>query len=231
MSARTPSVSAVIRLVNARPAFRIDVVGPDPPPVILLRPSAGWARSSAGPLLLDLRVVRAASIHRSTVASLRVTGIRVRHNMAAVRRRVALCSSIAGVACRADRCLPSGHGGRARSESVSAVMRHGRLGTIDDADRLAILTLDACHVQTPLQNGKASSYGRWALSIGLIDLPFSHWTHVTFKHVPVMHSLPDRATARVGAPERSRRREPGEAQTCPEVTRSLLLRTWHWAAC
>ncbi len=22
----------------------------------------------------------------------------------------------------------------------------------------------------------------WALSIGLIDLPFSHWTHVTFKH-------------------------------------------------
>ena len=21
----------------------------------------------------------------------------------------------------------------------------------------------------------------WALSIGLIDLPFSHWTHVTFK--------------------------------------------------
>jgi hypothetical protein len=28
------------------------------------------------------------------------------------------------------------------------VMRHGRLGTIDGADRLAILTLDACHVQT-----------------------------------------------------------------------------------
>ena len=27
-------------------------------------------------------------------------------------------------------------------------MRHGRLGTIDWADRLAILTLDACHVQT-----------------------------------------------------------------------------------
>jgi hypothetical protein len=22
----------------------------------------------------------------------------------------------------------------------------------------------------------------WTLSIGLIDLPFSHWTHVTFKH-------------------------------------------------
>ena len=82
MSSCTPSVSAVIRLVNAPPAFRIDVVGPDPPPVLLLRPSAGWARSSAGPLLLDLRVVRAASIHRSTVASLRVTGTRVRHDMA-----------------------------------------------------------------------------------------------------------------------------------------------------
>jgi hypothetical protein len=27
-------------------------------------------------------------------------------------------------------------------------MRHGRLGTIDGADRLAILTLDACHDQT-----------------------------------------------------------------------------------
>ncbi len=53
MSARTPSVSAVIRLVNAPPTLRIDVVGPDPPPVLLLRPSAGWARSSAGPLLLD----------------------------------------------------------------------------------------------------------------------------------------------------------------------------------
>jgi hypothetical protein len=46
------------------------------------RPSAGWARSSAGLLLLDLRVVQATSIHRSTVASLRVTGTRVRHNMA-----------------------------------------------------------------------------------------------------------------------------------------------------
>ncbi len=82
MSACTPSVSAVIRLVNAPPAFRIDIVGLDPPPVLLLRPSAGWTRSSDGPLLLDLRVVRAASIHRSTVASLRVTGTQVRHNMA-----------------------------------------------------------------------------------------------------------------------------------------------------
>ncbi len=38
-----------------------------------------------------------------------------------------------------------------------AAVRHGRLGTIDVADRLAILTLDTCHVQTPLQNGKAGA--------------------------------------------------------------------------
>ena len=63
----------------------------------------------------------------------------------AVRRRVALRSSIAGVACRADGCLPSG--GRARFESVSA----------------------------------SCAMVGWALSIGLIDLPFSHWMHVTFK--------------------------------------------------
>jgi hypothetical protein len=36
-------------------------------------------------------------------------------------------------------------------------MGRGRLGTINWADRLAILTLDACHVQTPLQNGKAGA--------------------------------------------------------------------------
>ncbi len=29
------------------------------------------------------------------------------------------------------------------------VMRYGRLGTIDGADRLAILTLDACHIWNP----------------------------------------------------------------------------------
>ncbi len=40
------------------------------------------------------------------------------------------------------------------------VMRHGRLGTIDGADRLAILTLDACHVQTrraPVFSGGAGA--------------------------------------------------------------------------
>ena len=63
----------------------------------------------------------------------------------AVRRRVALRSSIVGVAFRADGCLLSS--GRARSESVSA----------------------SCAMVA------------WALSMVLIDLPFSHWTHVTFK--------------------------------------------------
>jgi hypothetical protein len=49
MSARTLSVFAVtvIRLVSAPPVLRIDVVGPDPPSALLLRPSAGRALSSA----------------------------------------------------------------------------------------------------------------------------------------------------------------------------------------
>jgi hypothetical protein len=67
MSARTRSVPAVIRLVSALPVLRIAVVGPDPRPVLLLRSSAGWARSSAGPLLLeslDPRVVREAAALR-----------------------------------------------------------------------------------------------------------------------------------------------------------------------
>ena len=57
-----------------RPGSAPGPPAPGPPPA--------WARSSAGPLLLELRVDRAAPIHRSTVASLRVTGTRVRHNMA-----------------------------------------------------------------------------------------------------------------------------------------------------
>ncbi len=58
MSTHTQNFSAVIRSVSAPPALRIDVVGPDPRPVLLLRPPAGWARSSAGPLLFNPRVVR-----------------------------------------------------------------------------------------------------------------------------------------------------------------------------
>jgi hypothetical protein len=118
MSARTRSVSAVIRSVGAPQAFRIDVVGTDPPPVLLLRPSAGWARSSAGPLLLDLRVFRAAPSIAPQWPHSESLGPGCATTWPAVRRRVALRSSTAGAAFRADGSLPSG--GRARSESVSA---------------------------------------------------------------------------------------------------------------
>ncbi len=108
-------------------------------------------------------------MHHFTVASLRVTGTRVHHNMAGVApaRSARSHGSIAGVVCRADGCLRSD--GRARSESVSA----------------------------------SCAMVGWALSLGLIDLPFSHWTHVTFKHErpPVTFHSP-RATwsARLGPP-------------------------------
>jgi hypothetical protein len=125
----------------------------DPPPVrvLLLRPPAGWARSSAGP---SSSIISESSEERPSIAprwphseSLG-PGCATVTAWPAVRRRVALRSSIAEVAFRADGCLPSG--GRARSESVSA----------------------------------SCAMVGWALSIGLIDLPFSHWTHfhVTFKH-------------------------------------------------
>jgi hypothetical protein len=148
MSARLRSVSAVIGLVNAPPAFRIDVVGPDPLPVLLLWPSAGWARYSAGLLLLEsesseqLPSIALRWPHSDSLGPGRAT------TWQAVRRRVALRSGIAGVEFSADGCLPLG--GRARSESVCA----------------------------------SCAMVGWALSIGLIDLPFfSHWTHVTFKHL------------------------------------------------
>jgi hypothetical protein len=57
MSAHAPSVSAVIRLVSAlrqaAPALRIDVVGPDLPPVLLLQPSAGLGLVLRRPALSD----------------------------------------------------------------------------------------------------------------------------------------------------------------------------------
>jgi hypothetical protein len=136
MSARTRIVFAAIWLVNAPPAFRIDIIGPDPPPVLLLLPSAGWARSSAGPLLLDPE----SSEQLPSIAPLwphsESLGPWCATIWPAVRRRVALRSSIAGGAFRADGCLPSG--GRVRSESV---ISHGRLSTINWPDKLAILTL------------------------------------------------------------------------------------------
>jgi hypothetical protein len=73
MSARTRSVSAIIRLVSAPPALRIDV-GPDPHLVLLLRSSSG-----SGPvlLLLDPLVIREAA-SCGTARLTRVIGTRVR---------------------------------------------------------------------------------------------------------------------------------------------------------
>ncbi len=102
------------------PAPALCRVGPGPPPV----------RSSS---------ISESSEQLPSIVSLRVTGTRVRHNMAGG-------APARGVAFRTDGCLLSG--GRARSESVSA----------------------------------SCAMVGWALSIGRIGLPSSHWTHVTFKH-------------------------------------------------
>jgi hypothetical protein len=63
MSARTRSVSAVIQLVNAPQAFRIDVVGPDPPPVLLPLPPACWAWSG---ITSKARVRIYSNLHRDS---------------------------------------------------------------------------------------------------------------------------------------------------------------------
>ena len=141
------SVSAVIRSVSAPPALRIDVVGPDPPsgpPAPARRrhgPGPPPARSSSGSESSEqLPSIAPRWPHSESL------GPECATTWPALCRRVALRSSIAGVSCCADGCLPSD--GRARSVSVSASCANGWLGTIDGADRLAILTLDACHVQT-----------------------------------------------------------------------------------
>jgi hypothetical protein len=153
MSARTRSVSAVIQLVNAPPAFRITSsarIRPrsscsGPPPVV---PGSPPARSS----LISEPSEQFPSIAPRWPHS-ESLGPGCATTWPAVRRRIALSSSIAGVACRADGCLPSG--GRVRSESVSA----------------------------------SCAMVGWALSIGLIDLSFSTWTHVKFKHPSRMGRL------------------------------------------
>ncbi len=81
---------------------------------------------------------KARTIYRSSLSAFHPGPRRTGKNT-----RLALRSSLAGVAFRADGGLPSG--GRARSESVSA----------------------------------SCAMVGWALSIGLIDSPLSHWTHVT----------------------------------------------------
>ncbi len=153
MSAHTPSVSAVIRLVNAPPALRIEVVGPDPPSG---PPAPARRRHGPGPPPARSSSNSESSEQLPSIAPRwphsESRGPECATTWPAVRQRVALRSSIAGVACRADG-LPSG--GRARSESVSASC-----------------ALVGC-----------------ALSMVLIDLPFSPWTHVTFKHPSRMGRL------------------------------------------
>jgi hypothetical protein len=112
MSARTQSVPAVIRLLNAPPAFLIDVVGPDPPPVLLLLGFPPARSSSISESSKQLPSIAPQWPHSESLGPGCAT------TWPAVRRRGVLCSSIAGVAFRADGCLPSG--ARARSESVSA---------------------------------------------------------------------------------------------------------------
>jgi hypothetical protein len=132
MSARTPSVSTVIRLIRPRSSCSYPPpVGPGPPP----------ARSSSiSEPSEQLPSIAPWWPHSESLGPGCAT------TWPAVRRCLALRSSLAGVAFRADGCLPSG--GRARSESESA----------------------------------SCAMVGWALSIVLIDLPFSHRTHVTFKH-------------------------------------------------
>ncbi len=145
MSARTRSVSAVIPSASAPPVLWIDVGGQYPHLALLLRSSASWARSSAGPVLLDPRVAReAASSSRGAPHSESLGFERAR--FAADRpRRTALRVRTPGLACVAGWSPP---GGRARSESVLA----------------------ACAMLARL------------VSTELIDLPFSHLSHVASNH-------------------------------------------------
>jgi hypothetical protein len=119
MSARTRSVSAVIRSVSAPPVLRIDVY-PAQRPILLPRSSAGWARSSAGPLLrlLDPRVVREAASSSSDASHSKSPGLECACLAADRPRRAALRVRTPGLACCVAGCSPPG--GRARSESVLA---------------------------------------------------------------------------------------------------------------
>jgi hypothetical protein len=152
MSARTRSVSA-IRSVSAPPLLRIDVVGPDPRPVLLLRSSAGWARSSAGPLLLDPRVVRDAASSGSGSPHSESLGLECACLAADRPRRAALRMRTPWLACCVAGWSPPG--GRARSESVLA----------------------------------PCSMLAWQVSKELMDLPFSHLSHLAIKHPSRMGRL------------------------------------------
>jgi hypothetical protein len=144
MSARTRSVSAAIRSVSAPSALQIDVVGLS---VLLLRSPAGWARSAAGPLLLDLLVVREAASSGSGAPHTKSLEFECPRFAADGRRIAALRVRTPLLACCVSGWSPQG--GRVRSKSV-----------------LAPYPMLARPV-----------------SIELIDLPFSHLSHVAVKHL------------------------------------------------
>jgi hypothetical protein len=103
------SVSAAIRSVSAPPVLRVDVVGPDPRPVLLLR-------SSAGQLLLDPRDVREAAPSSRCVSHSESPGLACARFAADRPRRAALRVRTAWLVCCVAGWSPLG--GRARSESV-----------------------------------------------------------------------------------------------------------------
>jgi hypothetical protein len=154
MSARTPSVlrrhpigkcSASIPDRRRRPG---SAPGPPAPALRRLGPGPPPAHSSSNSESFEqLPSIAPRWPHSESLGPECVT------TWPAVRRRVALRSSIAGVSCCADGCLPSDR--RARSESVSV----------------------SCAMVA------------WELSMVLIDLSFSHWTHVAFKHPSRMGRL------------------------------------------
>ncbi len=153
MSARTRSVSVVIRSVSAPPPLRIDIVGPDPPPC----PPAP-VLSRLGPVLRVRRPAPHGSPSRpgrSILAPQRrhseLLGLKCARFAADRPRRAALRVRTPGLACCAAGWTLSPPGGRARSESVLA----------------------PCSLVMLAQ----------PLSIELIDLPFSHLSHVAVKDV------------------------------------------------
>ncbi len=95
---------------------RLDVVGPDPRPVLLRWSSAGWARSSARPLLLDPRVVREAASSSRDAPHSESLGLECACLASHRPQRAAPLVLTLGLAC----CVAgwSSPGGRARSGLV-----------------------------------------------------------------------------------------------------------------
>jgi hypothetical protein len=146
--ARGVSPQSSRRSVSAPPVLHIDVVVPDPRPVLLLRSSTsgGWAWSFAGPVLLDPIVVSEAASSSRGAPHSESMGLECARFAADRPRRAALRVRTPVPACCVAGWSPPGI--RARSELV-----------------LAPRPMLARPV-----------------SIELIDLPFSHLSHVAVKH-------------------------------------------------